>query len=374
MKRSVIIFSLYTFTACIFAQNGYILSGRIENAASASKVYLYYSKDNEYTIDSCCITNGLFSFSGFVEYPVLATIELKEENLSSSNNLGDIFSFYLENSPIEIEMNRINTTAVISGSRTHDLHMEFLKLLEPLKEEMNNIKVIYRNATPLQLESQIFNDSLMMREQNVHKMNSYHIYRFVKKYPNDFISLYLLKSQLDNVPDDEQILVAFSSLSSVIRESTLGVKIGDKLRKIAATSIGSTAPEFECIDIDGNQIKLSNFRGKYLFLIFWASDCSYCLEELPYIERVYNLLGGKDFTVLAVAQDPMNRKNDWENFVRNNKLPWTNLFDERINGKKKIAGLYNIHKTPSNFLLDKNGKIVAKNLYGEKLFEKLSDL
>ncbi|MBK5721105.1 AhpC/TSA family protein [Dysgonomonas sp. Marseille-P4677] len=373
MIRFVIFFYLFLFTIFMFAQDGYTLYGKIENTENAYLVYLYYPIENEYVIDSCDITNGLFRFSGFVEYPVLATLELRNKDISSANNSSDVFYLYLENAPIMINMDR-EGRSIISGSRTHDLHMEFLRLLEPLKEEMNNIRTAYNNATPQQQESQVFNDSLMICEQNVRKMNSQCIYKFVKEHPDSFISLYLLQSQLDNIPDDEQILVAFSSMSSIISESLPGKNLANKLQKIKATSVGATAPDFECADIEGRLIKLSDFRGKRLLLVFWASDCSHCLVELSNLEKVFSLFRGKDFTILAVALDPVDRKKEWETFVRNNKLSWTNLFDERINGKKKIAGLYNIHKTPSCFLLDRDGKIIAKDLYGESLLEKLAGI
>lgn len=372
MIRSVILLYLFLSATFIFAQNGYTLFGKIENAGNKSIAYLYYPKQNGYVIDSCYITNGHFRFSGSVEYPVLATLELRDKDILSGNNPGDILNFYLENMPIIINMDRIKAT--ISGSHTHDLHMGFLKLLQPLKEEMNSIRTAYRNATLQQQASPAFNDSLMICEQNIHKMNSQCIYRFVEEHPADFISLYLLRSQLDNIPDEEQVLVAFSSLSGNIRESLPGKDFANKLQKIEATTIGSTAPQFECKDIDGNQVKLSDFRGKYLLLVFWASDCNHCLGELPNIKNASSLLDGKDFSILAVALDPADRKKEWETFVRKNRLPWTNLFDERINRKKKIAGLYNIYKIPSNFLLDRNGKIIAKNLFGEDLFEKLATI
>lgn len=372
MIRFNILLFLFLSATSIFAQDNYRLTGKVNNAENVSIAYLYYPRQNEYIVDSCYIKDNRFNFSGFVEYPVLATLELRNKDISPKNNQGDVVNFYLENGSIAINIDRIKTRATVTGSHTHDLHIEFLKLLEPLKEEMNSIHNAYNNATKEQLASQKFNDSLMMRRQNVYDMNSSCIYRFVKEHPGDFISLYLLQTQSDNTPEDKSTINLFSGLSEAIRNTPLGKSLADKLQKQQAVSIGSPAPEFECKDIDGKTVKLSDFKGKYLLLMFWSSDCGHCQDELPSIEKAYKRFAGKEFTILAVAQDVMDRKNDWAEFVKEKNLPWINIFDERVNGKKKLAQLYNVQRIPSNFLLDTRGRIIAKDLYGESLFERLT--
>ncbi len=356
----------------ISAQNNYTLSGQIENAEGISVAYLYYSQQNNNIVDSCYVKDGKFSFSGSVQYPVIAILELKSKNPSLDNN--DAIKFYLENSPISITIDPVKESIAIQGSHTHDLHLEFVTELKPIQEEMNNIHTTYNKASAEQRASSSFTDSLKRREQNVYNMNSKLIYQFINNHRNDLISLYLLQVQLDNVPDDMQIETVFSSLSKNIKESILGKDFNDKLEKRKPLAMGAIAPEFTCKDINGNLVKLSDFRGKYLLLNFWASDCSHCLEELPNVQKVYEVLKDENFEILSVAVDASNREEQWKKFVEDKKLPWVNLFDERINGKKKISGLYNIHQTPSNLLLNKEGKIIAKNLYGEDLLNRLSTI
>lgn len=372
MIRSIILLYLLLCGTVVIAENNYILSGKIENASDTSIAYLFYSKlPNEYVVDSCYIKDSYFSFSGSVGCPVPAILELKDKSLSQKTTPADVINFYLEDAPVSISIDRLKSTVTVTGSRTHDLHTEFIRLLEPIKEEMNSIRAAYGNAAPEQQISPEFNDSLMMRELYVHKMKKELVYRFIGEHPSDFISLYLLQSQMDNTLDDEQDEAVFSSLSDTLKKSALGKNISDRMQKLKAISIGSTAPEFECKDIDGNMVKLSDFRGKYLLLMFWASDCSHCLKELPNVIKASNLLASENFTILSIAVDSSDREKQWRNFVESNRLPWVNLFDERINGKKKIPGLYNVRQTPSNFLLNEDGQIIAKNLYWD-LFDKLA--
>ena len=373
--RSIILLYLLLSGTFAIAQDNYILSGKIENAGNVSKAYLFYPKQpNEYAFESCYIKDNHFSFSGSVEYPVFASLVLRDKDIPLDNNPGNTVHFYLENSTITLKINTNNSSVMVSGSNTHNLHVEFMKILEPIKEEMHSIQEAYRNATPGQRDSRAFNDSLQKREMNVRAMNSESIQQFVKGHPDDFFSLYLLQTQSDNAPDDECMMNLFSGLSGMIRNTTLGKRLADKLQRQQATSIGALAPDFECKDINGNPVKLSGFRGKYLLLMFWSSDCGHCLDELPDIEKVFKEFSGDNFTILAIAQDVLEREKDWTDFVRNRELTWTNIFDERVDGKKKVAGLYNVQRIPFNLLLDNDGMIIAKDLHGEDLFNQLTSL
>lgn len=372
MARSIILLYLFLTINLVSAQNNYTISGKIENAGDISIAYLYYTQQNNNIVDSCYVKDGHFDFSGSVEYPVMAILELKSKNPSLDNN--NVIRFYLEGSSISISIDLIKNAIAVKGSHTHDLHLEFISLLKPMQEEMNNLNIAYNNASAEQRTSSSFKEELKRREQNVHDMNSKLIYQFINNHPNDFISLYLLLVQLDNVPDDMQIEPTYSLLSETIKKSFVGKEFNDKLQKLKSFAMGATAPEFACKDINGNLVKLSDFRGKYLLLNFWASDCNHCLQELPNLIKVYNTVKGEDFDILSVALDSSGREKQWRELVKEYKLPWVNLFDERVNGKKKLSGLYNVHQTPFNLLLNKEGKIIAKNLYGEDLLYRLKTI
>ena len=351
------------------AQSGYTVNGTI-NVDAAVSAYLYLPQQNgSYTADSCNITAGRFSFSGSVPYPVPAILQFKNHNNLYSNTV----SFYLENATITADIDLKNSIVDVSGSHTQDLQGEFMKLLMPLIKEMNSIQSDREQAYLTHPDFKAYSDTLAMREQHIHEKNSEIVYQFVKKHPADFISIYLLKSQLANAPNDLRTDTAFAALSGAVANSPLGSDFAGKLQKVRKVSIGALAPDFDCRDIDGNPVKLSDFRGKYLLLQFWASDCSNCLDELPNLTKTANLTG-KNFAILAIAVDPPTGEEQWKDYVKTNKLPWVNVFDEQINGTRKLSVLYDVNRTPTNFLLDKEGKIIAKELFGNNLFTKISGL
>ena len=134
------------------------------------------------------------------------------------------------------------------------------------------------------------------------------------------------------------------------------------------TSLGVMAPDFEEKTAEQIGIKLSTFRGQYVLVDFWASWCGPCRQENPNVVRAYETFKDKNFTILGVSID--EKPDAWTKAVKADGLVWTQLLD-RTN---KIAELYGINAIPKNFLVDPNGKIIAKNLRGPALAQKLSEV
>jgi thiol-disulfide isomerase/thioredoxin len=146
------------------------------------------------------------------------------------------------------------------------------------------------------------------------------------------------------------------------------------VNKVNATkriAMGAIAPGFVSTDTAGKKIDLKGFRGKYTFVEFWASWCPPCREESPTLVRLYNAYKDKGFTILSVSID----KNTtlWKNAIRQDGYTWENVCD--LNGYGgPTAALYTVTAIPNSFLLDKNGRIIAKNLRGKELESKLAAL
>ena len=146
------------------------------------------------------------------------------------------------------------------------------------------------------------------------------------------------------------------------------------VNKVNATrriAIGAIAPGFVSTDTAGMKIDLNRYRGKYTFVEFWASWCAPCREESPTLVRLYNEYKDKGFAILSVSID--NNTTQWKNAIRHDGYTWGNVCD--LNGYGgPVAALYTVTAIPNSFLLDKNGRIIAKNLRGKDLETELAKL
>jgi thiol-disulfide isomerase/thioredoxin len=146
------------------------------------------------------------------------------------------------------------------------------------------------------------------------------------------------------------------------------------VNKVNATkriAIGAIAPGFVSIDSAGGKFDLTGDRGKYTLVEFWASWCAPCREESPTLVRLYNQYKDKGFTILSVSID--KNTTQWKNAIRKDGYIWENVCD--LNGYGgPTAALYTVTAIPNSFLLDKDGRIIAKNLRGKVLESKLAEL
>lgn len=144
-----------------------------------------------------------------------------------------------------------------------------------------------------------------------------------------------------------------------------------RVARIKGISVGATAPEIALSDTSGNTVSLSSLKGKYVLIDFWASWCGPCRQENPNVVRMYNKFKDKGFAIYSVSLD--KTKENWVRAIRNDNLTWTHVSDLKF-WQSEAAQKYGVQAIPATFLLDKDGKIIAKNLRGDALEQKLEEV
>lgn len=143
------------------------------------------------------------------------------------------------------------------------------------------------------------------------------------------------------------------------------------VRKLQVVSAGAAAPDISLNTPDGKTIKLSSLRGKYVLIDFWASWCGPCRKENPNVVRMYNKFKNKNFEIFGVSLD--DNKQKWTGAIAQDGLGWMHVSDLK-GWQSQGAALYSVTAIPATFLIDKEGKIIAKNLRGDALEQKLTEV
>jgi len=162
-----------------------------------------------------------------------------------------------------------------------------------------------------------------------------------------------------------------NSLDPALKAGKAGVEISNHLKKEKKTSLGALAPDFSLSDTSGKKVSLSSLKGKYVLLDFWASWCGPCRQENPNVVEAYRTFKNKGFTVFGVSLD--REKKNWLKAIKDDNLTWSHVSDLKF-WSSEAAVLYGITAIPRNFLLDPQGRIIARDLRGPALIEKLNEV
>lgn len=289
--------------------------------------------------------------------------------------LGEYNSFLLDKGRAEITIP--DQSIKESSIKKSISEMDFQRYSETTK---SNDRQVYRKATRA-LDSFLNSKSkdLIVRDKLINNVD-----RAKKKFEEtkaksdmlwftqnktSTINSYILESLIGTIPDHE-LAELFSTIPDSLKGNSWGKKVQYYFDNLA---IGGSAPLFKQSDTSGKQVNLSDFRGKYVLLDFWASWCVPCRAESPNLIAAKAAFSDKDFAIVSVSLDEANKRDAWLKAIVEDKMDWVNL--STLAGFKNEAALkYHIRFIPSNFLIDPKGKIVGKNLMGKELLIKLNEL
>ncbi len=367
MKKINILVFLFLIAFVSMAQNkadkSFVIHSNIKGLPD-SKVIIMMSKQGEEpkVIDSAMSKAGVFTLKGKVSIPDVCRIVFTKLN----NQL----TFFVENSEIHISGHIDSLDQVkYSGSKTQNA---FIKVMG----EVNVFTRLQKDCETKFKEAQIKNDMETMAlydsiSSKVFENQIIFLSKFALENNKTVVSPYIVLTQLIYYIDLKMLDSITNNFDKSIDSSIYVKQLQARVAVLKKTDIGMPAPEIEMADSLGFMFKLSSLKGKYILIDFWASWCGPCRKENPNVVAAYQMFKNKGFDILGVSFD-QNGKN-WLKAVNDDHLTWHHVSD--LKGWGNEAGkIYGINSIPHSVLIDKNGIIVAKNLRGDALINKLKEL
>jgi peroxiredoxin len=360
-KLSLIIIAMAVIFACT-KQKGYRIDVKLEGATG--KILLEKRGTGAWiTVDSAEVKNGAAVFTGNISIPDVYYISVEGKPGKAM--------LFVENAKLTVLGNADSLNLVkVTGSVTHS---EFATVNDKIQDIQKEYMGIYKQAQEANAAGDtIRGKELMNKVEETYNQVPKLQEEFVKSNPASFATPYFL-SGLQYEKTEEEMESLLKNLDPKLDSVKSVVMIKERLAKLKTVAVGQIAPDFTQNDSNGNPVKFSDVYSKneLTLLDFWASWCGPCRQENPNVVAVYNQFKDKGFTVFGVSLD--REKEAWLKAITDDKLTWQHVSDLKFWGNE-AAELYAVNSIPSSLIVDKTGKIIAKNKRGDELKSTIEEL
>lgn len=359
-----------------FSQNTFNISGNVRGIKpEVQKVYISYASGGHNVLDSAIVASNRFKFQGSINEPtridLRAGYDPKDKIKPSMSR--DMITLFADPKEIEIKSVDSFSNATISGSPSN---VEFEKLRAAAKPfEARVGSLMKQAAADKKAGNQTALDETETKLETLQTELKTKVYAdYIRKNPNSPLAFFALQQFSGAIVENpEKTQELFNLLPQKVQQSPDGKRMTTLIRFSKLAPVGATAPAFTQSNTEGEPISLSDYKGKYVLVNFWASWCGPCRAQSPTLVKLYDQYKDQGFEIINVSLDKPGAKADWTEAIEKDKLTWPQVSDLRF-WNNQVAQSYGVVALPQNVLVDKSGKIIAKNMTVEQMGRKLKTL
>ena len=342
--------------------SSFSIHGKLEKIKSGT-IFLNIYESGKTLQDSAFIKNGSFKFTGHVASPFFASLTMPDKP-------NDYYTFYIEPAKIFITGRADSLKLMgIKGSPVNDDDKMLKQRMKTISQWETSNSKLYEQA--YKEKNKPIMDSLDEVDNQVLLEKRKVVAAFVKENSKSMRAAMAITENYGYYAEASEVEPLYNLLDKKIKNSPKGKEIKKLVDIYSMVAVGKKAPEIVQFTPDSNRLSLSSLKGKYVLLDFWASWCGPCRRENPNIVAAYQQFKDKGFTVFGVSYD--NKKDSWLKAIADDHLDWYQVSD--LHGwKNSTSDQFGIKAIPSNILIDKNGIIIAKNIFGKNLTATLAEL
>ena len=353
-KLMTILLGLFLLWSCA-DDEVFVIDGQVLHADQLQTVALY---EGERKLDSVFLNEeGRFKFQRSAAHPRLLTLEAGQHKYHLILQNGDRVSFHAD-------LSEPADTYEVTGSPLSDK----IKLFAATLAEKDRLQLELENEFAKQAAGLDDAEVMALRQQFLQRyrqqMADYTeaAVRFAREH-DDLAGFYAM-STLDTELAEAELIAYADRIAGRWDDNARVREFSEEMARLKVLAVGQPAPDFESLTPNNQPVKLSDFKGKYTLVDFWASWCVPCRQENPNIVEQYHRFKDRGFTVLGVSLD--GNPGAWMRAIKEDGLEWTQVSDLQQWGSE-VVGLYRLQAIPTSYLLDPEGIIIAKNLRGPDL-------
>ena len=365
MKKFLFLSAIAVIFAACQSKTGYTINGTVADPMyEGQNVFLVESTDNEMvSVDSTVVANGKFIFKGNTDSALLRFISIGE-------NENKVMSI------IMVEPGKINvvhdSTFQITGTVLNNVYSDFNEKQKEVKVKARSLSDQFRNAEIDGTMNDELRAELMSAYDKIAEDEKTMSYDFVKTNIDNELGQFMFMN-MSGLFDAEQQKEIIALTSEEFKAKENVKRVIDRLAAMEGVAIGKDFVDFTMKNTKGEYVSLSDYagKGKYVFIDFWAAWCGPCIQEMPNVVKAYEKYKNKDFEIVGVSLDKDEEK--WLQGIEELKMTWPQMSYLKL-WESEAVGLYAIRSIPHTVLLDKEGKIIAKDLRCEQLEKKLAEI